>query len=228
MFKLLVHQAVKAAPTSLRLSSSRQIHSIRAPYSGPPSYDMIARRFSPIEVDPQAYFTRKRQQAGMERDISIDIGDIGRDPSGYDVLIKDVKHETLETTVAEELGIGYQSKAQEADAKALVRECTGYIHGPSRRPIVPFIVGGRGEARWVFFILDSTAPLTYLSAQVSGYRTERRAHHPTNKSRRAAFSISRKGTWLLSPLVDTQRRLLCRRLALALAISTFLVATFAV
>jgi hypothetical protein len=33
------------------------------------------------------------------------------------VLITDIKHETLETTLSEELGISYLSKATEAEAK---------------------------------------------------------------------------------------------------------------
>ena len=43
----------------------------------------------------------------------------------------------------------------------------GYIRGLTDRAIVPFIVGHKDEARWVFFILDSGAPLTYLSDQAS-------------------------------------------------------------
>lgn len=60
-----------------------------------------------------------------------------------------MKHETLETTVAEELGIPYLSKAKEADAKEVVQVGTGYIHGSKRRAIVPFVFD---QARWVFFI----------------------------------------------------------------------------
>ncbi|KAH0609461.1 uncharacterized protein H6S33_012947 [Morchella sextelata] len=120
MFRLLSRQAFKAVPRpGLRLSASRHVHSMQVPYSGPPSYDTIFRRFS-SNVDPQAYFTRKRQQEAKERGEFIDIHDIGRDPSDYDVLITDIKHETLETTIAEELGIPYLSKATDAQAEEVV------------------------------------------------------------------------------------------------------------
>jgi hypothetical protein len=41
---------------------------------------MIARRFSPAQVDPWAYFTCKRQQAAKERGVFIDILDITEIP----------------------------------------------------------------------------------------------------------------------------------------------------
>ena len=41
----------------------------------------------------------------MNRGAFVDIHDVGIDPKDYDVLISDVKHETLETRVAKELGI---------------------------------------------------------------------------------------------------------------------------
>lgn len=96
---------------------------MQLPYTGPPSYDTIARRFSSDVVDPQAYLTRKRQQEAKNRGEFVDIHDIGRDPNDY-VLITDIKHETLETTTAEELGIPYLSKATESQAKKVVQ-----VHG---------------------------------------------------------------------------------------------------
>ncbi|KAH0609470.1 uncharacterized protein H6S33_012956 [Morchella sextelata] len=175
MFRLLSRQAFKAVPRprprpGLCLSNgttSRYVHSMQAPYDGLPSYDTIARRFSSSQVDPQVFFTRKRQQEAQERGEFIDIHDIGIDPNDYDVLITDVKHETLETTVAEELGIPYLSKATEADAKEVVQVGNGYIYGRKFSAIIPFVVSHGDESRWVFFIMDSGAPLTYLSAEAS-------------------------------------------------------------
>jgi hypothetical protein len=46
-----------------------------------------------------------------------------------------------------------------------------YLHGLNKRTIVPFGATPRKEARWMFFIVDSGSPLTYLSAQVSCYMT---------------------------------------------------------
>jgi len=146
MFRLLSRQAVKALPRpGLRLSTdtSRQIHSEQLPYTGPPSYETIARRFSSSQVDPQAYFTRKRQEEAKQRGEFIDIHDIGRDPNDYDVLITDVKHETLETTIAEELGIPYLSRATESQAKKVVQVGNGYIYGSKFRGIIPLVVSPR-------------------------------------------------------------------------------------
>ena len=128
---------------------------------------MIARRLS-SQTNPEAYFIRNHQQRAREGEHAgtRDIG--GPDLRDYDVLISDIKHETLETTIAQELGIPYLSRAREAEAKAVVKVCNGYIRGLNARAIVPFIVGHGDEARWVFFILGSGAPLTYLSDQVSG------------------------------------------------------------
>jgi hypothetical protein len=172
MFRLLGQRDfIKAVPrpVSRRSNSiaSRWIHNVRVPYTGPPSYDTIDRRFSSDNVDPHAYFTAKRAQEAIARGQWVDIHDIGYEPEDYDVLFTDIKHETLETMIAEEVGIPYLSKATVADAKEVVKVGTGYIHGKKRRTIVPLIVGRREEARWVFFIVDSTAPLTYLSIQVS-------------------------------------------------------------
>ncbi|RPB15020.1 hypothetical protein P167DRAFT_571885 [Morchella conica CCBAS932] len=163
MFRFLSRQAFKVVPRP----ASRQIHSMRLPYTGPLSYDTIARRLSLDVVDPQGYLTRKRQQEAKNRGEFVDIHDIGRDPNDYDFLITDIKHETLETTIAEELGIPYLPKATESQAKEVFQVGDGYIHGSKFRAIVPFVVGHKGEGRWVFFMLDSGAPLTYLSAQVS-------------------------------------------------------------
>jgi hypothetical protein len=38
----------------------------------------------------------------------------------FDVLIKDFKYETLETTITEQFGVSYLSKATEAEANRVV------------------------------------------------------------------------------------------------------------
>ena len=48
---------------------------------------------------------------------------------------------------------------------------TYHIHGLHKRTIVPFIVTHGEEARWVFFIVDSGSPWTYLSTHVRLYMT---------------------------------------------------------
>ena len=84
---------------------------------------------------------------------------IGPSRADYDVLISDIKHETLNTRISEEIGLAYLSEATEADAKTKVTTIEAYIHGSGYRPLVAFIVGHKGEFRWVFFIIDSSSPL---------------------------------------------------------------------
>jgi len=175
MFRLLSRQAVKAVPRPgprLSAGTSRRIHSVQLPYTGSPSYETIARRFSSPQVDPQAYFTLKQQQKGKDRGEFVDIHDVDPEyspgPNEYDVLFSDVTHAKLQSTIAEQLGIPYLSEA--ADAKEVIQVSTGYIYGLHKRTIVPFVVTYRKEARWVFFIVDSGSPWTYLSAQVSVYQ----------------------------------------------------------
>ena len=61
----------------------------------------------------------------------------------------------------------YLSKATEAEANEVVNVGIDYIYGLKRRTLVLFVVIHQKEIRWVFFIVDSGAPLTYLSIQVS-------------------------------------------------------------
>lgn len=44
-------------------------------------------------------------------------------------MIIDVQHETLETTISEDLGIPYLSKATQAEAREVVQVAHGYIYG---------------------------------------------------------------------------------------------------
>ena len=168
MFKIFSRQAAKAVcRPGLRLSTLRRMHSNQTPFSGPPSYDTIARRLSLSQADPQTYFVRKRQQEAKDLGEFVDIHDISRNAKDYDVLISDIKHETLEKIISEELGIRYLSEATESQVKEVVKVGRGYIYGKTFRTIIPFVVSRNGEARWMFFIMDTSAPLTYISAQVS-------------------------------------------------------------
>lgn len=172
MIRLLSKQAVKAVRKPRLILSigttSRHVHSMQTPYSGPPSYDMIARRFSSSQVDPQDYINRKHQQEAKERGEYFDIHDIGGvDPMDYDVLISDVDDEKLQGEVAEIVGIQYHAEATKGDANKAVKIGDCYIYGRKFRTIFPAVVGDGSRAHWVFFVVDSGSPLTYLSAQVS-------------------------------------------------------------
>jgi len=108
MFKFLSKQAVKATLRPFRLSTgtARRIHSTRLPYTSPPSCETVDRRFPSSQVDPQCFFTRKYTEETRDRGEYVgthDVSSIG--PSDYDVFISDIKHETLNTRIAEEVGI---------------------------------------------------------------------------------------------------------------------------
>ncbi|KAF8455263.1 hypothetical protein BDZ91DRAFT_746834 [Kalaharituber pfeilii] len=168
MFKLFSQRAVKAVPRHFRPSASRRIHSMQLPYIGPPTYETIARRFSSSEVDPRAYFARKLQEEAKQRGKYIDIHDVGGvDPKDFDVLITDVNDESLRNEISQVVGIPYLAKATEADANEVLKAGHGLIYGRKLRTIFPAAVGHKGKAHWVFFILDTGAPLTYLSSQAS-------------------------------------------------------------
>ena len=168
MLRALSQQVAKAVPR-LSTSTLRQMHSVQLPYSGPPSYEMVSRRFA-SQVDPQGYFARKREQETLQRGKFTDIHDItpeeGIYPDEYDVLLTDITHETLMKAISDEIGIVYLSEAT-GDTKKPVSVCDGYIYGPNRRPIVPLVVSYGKQSRWVFFIVDSGSPWTFMSKQVS-------------------------------------------------------------
>lgn len=85
----------------------------------------------------------------------------------HDVLISDVQHETLETTIATELGITYLSKVSKEIQRKVFREAYRYLYGPNDRAIIPLPVISGNTALWVFFVIDSGAPNTHISPQVS-------------------------------------------------------------
>jgi hypothetical protein len=145
---------------------------MQVPFSWPPSYDTITRRFS-SHPNPLAPFVKKSQQEARGRGEFIDIHDVGSiAPKDYDVLIAnmdntDMDYEKLRSKIAEVVGIQYLVKATEADANNVAQIGHGYIYGRKLRTIFPCVVSHDDKAHWVFFLVSTGAPLTYLSAQVS-------------------------------------------------------------
>ena len=82
-------------------------------------------------------------------------------------MISDVTHETLNTTIAEELGLPYLGKATKSAAEEKIKMLDGYIYGPNERTIFSLPVTHKEMACWVFFILDTGCPSTYFSTEVS-------------------------------------------------------------
>ncbi|CUS15246.1 unnamed protein product [Tuber aestivum] len=159
MFRILTREAVKAIPRQFRLSTGalRFVHSERLPYSGPATYDTLMRRFS-SDIDPHAYVIRKHQQEAQEHGEFIDIHDIGNlDPENYTFTIPDVDDRVLRGEIAE------------VDAGRDIETGYCYLYGRTIRMIFPAVVGDGTRAHWVFFIVDTAAPLTYLSTQTSDF-----------------------------------------------------------
>ena len=167
MFRFLQvgQQAFKAIlrPTSVKF------HTTPLTYTNSQTHGTIARRFS-SKLTPKAYHVNWQDQWTLDRSESIDTHETSRDPKGYDVSISDVKRQTLETTISKELGIQYLSKATLSEAQK-VPEADGCIYGWGLRPIIPLVVAHERKAYWVFFVMDTAAPLTYLSGQVSARMT---------------------------------------------------------
>ena len=176
MLRLPCQQGVKALCKRLRNPlcnplrnpvHARYVHIEQAPYSGPPSWATITRRFS-SRPSPLIYFTNKRDEEARERNEFIDIHDMGGvDPNSYDVLLSDINDNMLRSDVAEIVGIPYLSKATKDDARKMVGIGHGIIYGETGRLIFPTPVSFLDKAYWVFFIVDTGSPLTFISSQVS-------------------------------------------------------------
>ena len=161
MFRFLrVGQQVFKAilrPTSVKFHTIPLAHTSFQPHG------TITRCFS-SKLTPKEYHVNWHDQGTLDRSRSIDTHETSRNSKDYDVLISGVMHKTLETTISEKLGIPYLSKATLSDAQK-VTEAGGCIYGGWL--IIPLVAAHERKAGWVFFVMDTAAPLTYLSDQVS-------------------------------------------------------------
>jgi hypothetical protein len=179
MLKLLSRQAPKALrnpfrtplPNPLRGPQTRHLHDASTPpFSGPPSYATITRRFSASSPNPISFFRQKAAEEAIKRGQFVDIHDIGGvDPKDYDVLLSDMDNNTLHSEISELVGVPYLEEATKDEADKVPDKITGFLYGPKRRIILPCILSIEDKARWVFFIMNSGAPITYISTQVSIY-----------------------------------------------------------
>jgi hypothetical protein len=94
-----------------------------------------------------------------------DIG--GTNPEDYDVLLTDMDNTILHSEISELVGIPYLKEATKEEADKLAREIQGFVYGRKFREILPCVLSIEDKARWVFFVVDSGAPLTYISTEVS-------------------------------------------------------------
>lgn len=130
-------------------------------------YDTITRAAAGYPTRMAHIMNRKAQEA-REKGGWIDVHDyVPCAPGKYDTIVSNVNDGVLRTEVSEILGIPYLGQAAEDDTKKAVKCIDGQLYSPRCHPIVPCVVRTySGEARWVFFVVDTTAPVTYLSPQV--------------------------------------------------------------
>jgi hypothetical protein len=76
-------------------------------------------------------------------------------------------YNTLQGEISKLAGIPYLKEATKDEADKVANEIRSFYYGRSLRMIFPCILSVTGQARWVFFIVDCGAPLTYISTEVS-------------------------------------------------------------
>lgn len=141
----------------------------QAPYAGPPSYATLAQRFS-TNPTPVLYYQAIKDSEAIKRKEYVDIHDVGGlNPKDYDVLLIDVDYNVLQGEISTLCGIPYLQEATKSDAGKKVEEATAIVFGPMHRVIFPAVVhnADKDKAHWVYFIIDTGSPLTYLSSQVN-------------------------------------------------------------
>lgn len=152
---------------SYRIPCHRPFSSQVAPRKQESGYDRLLKRIS-SHPNPQQLFNKKKQQEAIDSGTIIDIHDVGGpDPDSYDVLITDMTNEDLRLGLSEVLGINYLQRATATEAIEVPESIQGVAYGPKQRPIFPGVVTRGNLSYWVFFIVTTSAPLTYISKEVS-------------------------------------------------------------
>ena len=124
------------------------------------------------------FLTEKKGKEAKERGEFIDIHDVGGvNPEDYDVLLTDMDDGKLRSEVAELIGVPYLKKTTKDKANNKLEIGRGVIYGRRYRILFPCVVGFKDQARWVFFVVNSGAPLTYLSPQVSAPTNRKKTGH---------------------------------------------------
>ena len=131
------------------------------------TYDTLIQARAGFPTRMACVMKRKAKEA-REKGEWIDIHDYDHsEPGKYDTIISNVNDEILRTEISEILGIPYLGQVAKRDAGKVAQCIEGYLHSEKCHPILPCVVHtNTGEARWVFFVMDITAPATYLSLQV--------------------------------------------------------------
>ena len=155
----------------------RRLHTssprLLGPYLRPLSYEYesAARRLASRPILPNLRAHKARREASQSRQ-SVDTHDphgLGRED--YDILIPDIDVRKLKNGIADVAGIPYHSPATKEEADAVVKIGDCFLYGPNLRIFFPAIVSSpEGKAHWVFFLVNFSSSLTYLSTQVNVLR----------------------------------------------------------
>ena len=111
-----------------------------------------------------------KDNEAIKRKEYVDIHDVGGpNPKDYDVLLKDVDYHVLQDEISTLGGIPYLQEATMSDAVKKLREATAFVFGSMHRMIFPAAVHNADidKAHWIYFLIDTGSPLTYLSSQVN-------------------------------------------------------------
>ena len=141
----------------------------QASYAGPPSCANLAQRFS-TNPTPVLYYQATKDGEAIKRKEYVYLHDAGGlNPKDYDVLLKDVDYNVLQDEISTLGGIPYLQEATKSDAVKKVKEATAIVFGPMHRMIFPAVVhnADKDKAHWVYFIIATGSPITYLSTQVN-------------------------------------------------------------
>jgi hypothetical protein len=121
-----------------------------------------------LNPNPISLFAQKEATEATERGEFVDIHDIGGvNPKDYDVLITDVDNNMLHSDISKKAGIAYLMEATKEEADKVAGDIRGFVYGRKFRLILPCILSIDEKAHWIHFIVDSAAPLTYISKHVS-------------------------------------------------------------
>jgi hypothetical protein len=169
MLELLSRQALKALRSSLHNSlpnplrvhlQTRHLHNELAPLSGPPSHANLARRSSASNPNPRRFFAQKAAK------LAIDWSKFSHIPD-YDVLSTDTYDDMVHSEISKLVGIPYLKEATKDEAGKVAREFDGIVYGQKLRMIFQCVLSIDDKSRWVFFLVHSGSPLTYISTEVS-------------------------------------------------------------
>jgi hypothetical protein len=147
---------------------TRHLHNIPTPFSGSPSHATLAQRFSASNPNPIRFFAQKAAKGAIKHGEFVNIHDVGGvDPNNYDVLFTETDSDTRHSEISKLVGIPHLKEATKDEADNVADEIHGFLYSQNFRMILPCVLSIEDKALWVFFIVTTGAPLTYISTEVN-------------------------------------------------------------